>query len=527
MIRLTVNGRKIQVAKGTTLLDACKKLDLVIPTLCYQEGYGQHTSCMICVVEDTASGRLMPACSALAETGMTIETESAPVNEARQQALNLLLSEHVGDCEAPCSLICPAHMHIPRMLREIAGGAMRQAIETVKAHIAIPAVLGRICPAPCEKGCRRKEADAPVSICLLKRFAADADLSAKKPYIPARSQDTGKKIAVVGAGPAGMSAAYYAGALGHACTVFDKESKPGGAMRTMISDDILPPQIIDSEWHIIEKLGVVFTGGSRLGADWTLDTLRRQFDAVILCIGETDPDIIGSLGLETSGRGVRVHPGTFQTGTTGVFAGGGMISPGKLAVRSSAHGRSMAVSADQFLRGLPVTGPPERFQSRIGRIQPDEIPVLMQESGPGPRRDPEQGIRAGFTEPEASIEARRCLHCDCRKPESCRLRHYAEQYGATAKKYMGEERLPLEKKVQPGGVVYEQGKCIRCGLCVRITQKMKEPMGLTFLGRGFQVRIGAPFDASLDQALKSTADLCIRSCPTGALAWAETEEGTS
>ncbi|MFC1570036.1 2Fe-2S iron-sulfur cluster-binding protein, partial [bacterium] len=351
MIRLTINQQTIEVKKGCTLLEASKQLGLSIPTLCHKEDLDKHTSCMVCVVEETQSGKLLPSCTALAEHGMTVQTDSESVFQARQSALNLLLSEHVGDCEAPCQLVCPAHMNIPLMLRQISANQLDDAIQTVKDRIAIPAVLGRICPAPCEKGCRRKQVDEPVSICLLKRFAADMDLSSDKPYLPEIKKRSGKHVVIVGAGPAGLSSAYYLLIQGHQCTMIDTCKAPGGKLRTELSEALLPKSILDSEIAIIEKLGLKFQAKKILGKDVTLRKLQNKYDAVVLTLGEIDEQGVRALGLESSERGIKIHPKTHMTSLSGVFSGGNATHPGKLAVRSAGHGWAIAQSVHQFLNG--------------------------------------------------------------------------------------------------------------------------------------------------------------------------------
>jgi len=207
MPKLTVNNCKVEVPMGSTILDAAKNVGIQIPTMCFLRGYKPATSCMVCVVKVAGREGLVPACGMIAEDGMRVETDTQEVKEARTAALELLLSDHVGDCMGPCHVTCPARMNIPLMIRQIANGDLRDAIETIKKDIALPAVLGRICPAPCEKSCRRAAYDEAVSICLLKRYAADVDLASAKPYLPDCSPSSGKRVAIIGAGPAGLSAA--------------------------------------------------------------------------------------------------------------------------------------------------------------------------------------------------------------------------------------------------------------------------------------------------------------------------------
>jgi NADH dehydrogenase/NADH:ubiquinone oxidoreductase subunit G len=110
------------------------------------------------------------------------------------------------------------------------------------------------------------------------------------------------------------------------------------------------------------------------------------------------------------------------------------------------------------------------------------------------------------------------MHCDCRKPDTCRLRILAGQLGAAQARFRIENRHPFERICTHPSVIYEPGKCIKCGICVRICEVSKEKLGLTFIGRGFQVRVGVPFSKPLSEGLAHTASKCIDACPTGALA---------
>ncbi|MHC4196261.1 MAG: 2Fe-2S iron-sulfur cluster-binding protein, partial [Planctomycetota bacterium] len=184
MVRVVIDNREVEVEAGSTILDAASKLGIEIPTMCFLKGYRPSTSCMVCVVEVVGLNKLVPACGSIAEEGMRVITSSEEVARARRMALELLLSDHLGDCMGPCQVICPAKMEIPLMIRQIAAGRLEEAIATIKKDIALPAVLGRICPAPCERGCRRGSFDKAVSICKLKRYAADVDLQSPKAYLP-------------------------------------------------------------------------------------------------------------------------------------------------------------------------------------------------------------------------------------------------------------------------------------------------------------------------------------------------------
>jgi len=338
MPELTIDGRTVEVAEEATILDAARKLGIDIPTLCFLEGRTPQTSCMVCVVKVDGGERLLPACATKVRDGMRVESETDEVRQARRMALELLLGDHLGDCIAPCHAVCPAHINIPRMIRQIASGKAAEA--------GVTAAPCRDCAAPCEKGCRRGVKDNAVSIRLLVGYAADAGQAPPAP------------------GPA-------------------------------------------------------------------------------------------------RGREYSVH---------------------------------------------------------IGRVEKDEIDLFMTDASPAGRIEPSQGPDAGFTEDEARREALRCLHCDCRRPGDCRLRKYAAACGAKPNEYRGERR-GFEQHVHPQNVVYEPGKCIACGLCVRIAKDAAEPLGLAFIGRGFNVRVAVPFGGSLEEGLQRAAAECVGACPTGALAF--------
>ena len=521
MPTLTIDGRGVEVAEGATLLDAARKLGIEIPTLCFLEGREPLTSCFVCVVKLRGKDNLVPACATVALDGMAVESDTDEVHEARRTALELLLSDHLGDCVGPCHNLCPAEMNIPLMIRQIARGELREACATVKADIPLPAVLGRICPAPCEKGCRRAAHDAAVSICLLKRYAGDAALAAPEPWLPERAAPSGKRVAIIGAGPAGLSAAFYLLQQGHAVTVFDDHPKPGGMLQYGVPEQELPRDVVDGEAAIIERLGAELRLDTRVGGIVSFDEVRGEFDAVLVAAGKLDRGEPERLGLKAGKQGIAVDRATLATSVEGVFAAGSAVRPQRMAVRAVADGKAAACSIGQFLRGEAVVGPPKLYTTRIGRLQEGEIGAFMESASDGARVEP---VGDGFTDDEARAEAARCLHCDCRKPVSCKLRLHADAYGASPSRFKGDRRVFGQKAHHPD-VVYESGKCIACGLCVQIAAASGEALGLTFIGRGFAVRVGVPFDDALADALAKAAGDCVAACPTGALAFREAEDG--
>lgn len=283
-INLTINGKKITAPAGSTILEAARSNGIYIPTLCYDEAVEVYGACGLCVVEAEGVAKLLRSCSAKAADGMVIHTESERVIKSRKIAMELLMSAHDGDCIAPCQLACPANTDCQGYVGLIANGRFDDALKLIKDRIALPASIGRVCPHPCEKACRRAKVEEPINIAQLKAFAADLDLKGDA-YLPEVAKSTGKKVAIVGGGPAGLTAALYLRTKGHEVTVFDMMDKMGGMLRYGIPQYRLPKEVLDSEISVIEKTGVRLVNNVKYGKDITLDMLKSVNDAVILAPG--------------------------------------------------------------------------------------------------------------------------------------------------------------------------------------------------------------------------------------------------
>ena len=517
MPTLTIDNRQLEVEDGATILDAARKLGIEIPTLCFREGCRPETSCLVCVVRVNGSEGLVPACATKVAEGMTVESGTEEVRAARRTALELLLGDHLGDCVGPCQSICPAHMDIPRMIRLIAAGRVEEAVATVKERIPIPAVLGRICPELCEKGCRRGDLDSPVAIRLLKRYVGDCDIASENPYLPECRPPTGKRVAIIGAGPAGLSAAYYLARDGHGCVIFDDHEQPGGMLRYGVPEDALPRGVLDAEVRSILRLGIEFRPGVRVGQEVSLGDLSREFDAVLVATGEMTSEAAELLALPLAGKGLRADRKTqMMTAVPGVFVAGSALSPSRHAVRAVGSGRAAACSISQYFAGESLSGGDRPYTVHMGRLDEQELAAFAAEAPRYGRLTPAGGEWVGFSEDEARGEAERCLHCDCAGLAGCKLREWAMRYGASARRYRDDRRTFQRESTHPA-VVYESGKCIACGLCVQIAGRAQSRLGLTFIGRGFDVRVGVPFDESLAAGLEETARECAQACPTGAL----------
>ncbi len=300
-IKITVDGKEMFGEAGETILTIAARNGVEIPNLCYNKNLKLYGACGVCVVEAENSPKLLRACSALAADGMVIHTDSPKAKNARRVALELIMSDHEGDCKGPCSLHCPAHTDVQGYLKQIALGNDREAVRIIKEKIPIPASIGRVCPHPCEHDCRRQMVEEPLSIAYLKAFAADRDLESDTPYTAEAAPATGKKVAVIGGGPAGLSAAYYLRLAGHTVTIYDAMPEMGGMLRYGIPEYRLPKAILAKEVAAIAALGVTMKNGVKLGRDITLGQLRAENDAVLLALGAWKSSTIGCPGEELDG----------------------------------------------------------------------------------------------------------------------------------------------------------------------------------------------------------------------------------
>lgn len=514
MVKLKIDNREVEAAGDRVLMEVIRGQGIEVPSMCYLEELEHFTSCMLCVVKDRKSGKIIPSCSIQAEEGMDIISMDDEIKEARKSALELLLSEHVGDCEAPCQVSCPAHMDIPLMNRLLAAGKFHEALRVVKKDIALPSVLGRICTAPCEGACRRRSVDQAVSICLLKRYAGDHELEGETYWKPEVAPDTGKKVTIIGAGPAGLAAAYYLALKGHRCTVVDRNRIAGGSLCKEVPEEELPAAVLQQEIDQIAAAGVEFQLGRQVDAQ-DFKALQQQSDAVVVATGKGESGV-DAWGLPMHPKGVEASDKSYQVGDAGVFVVGSALKPSRLAIRSLGQGKEVAFSVDQYLNGRLVKGEPFRFNSRFGKLHPAEYAEYLKESVEGDRLEPADK-QAGLTAEQVRQEAARCLHCDCRDLQHCKLRLYSEVYEADQKRFKSEERELFTKQVQHDQVIYEPSKCIKCGICVRLTAKYQEDFGFTFIGRGFDVVVGVPFHETTAAGLKKVALEVADACPTGAI----------
>jgi formate dehydrogenase beta subunit len=213
----------------------------------------------------------------------------------------------VDECTSPCQRTCPAGIDIPEYIRQINEGNDEQAVMVIKEKNPLPLTCGRVCPHPCEEMCRLGTVGDPVNINHLKRFVADREMTTEQRITPYKAPATGRRAAIIGGGPAGLTCAYYLARLGHSPTIFEAMPKLGGMLRYGIPEYRLPKAILDWEIQGILDMGVEVSTGVTMGKDFTLASLKQEgFDAVFLGTGAWDTRSLGVEGEDLDG----VLPGT-------------------------------------------------------------------------------------------------------------------------------------------------------------------------------------------------------------------------
>jgi ferredoxin len=356
MIKLRINNNEYEVQDGLTILEVARGVGLAIPTLCHKDNLPHFSSCMVCMVKDNRSNSFMPSCSALVQDGIDLTGEA--VINLRKKAIELLLSEHRAECEAPCRVVCPSGYNIPLMNRLIAEGDFKGAARLSLESTGSSEITCLKCKGYCENACRRKKIDLPVSIRNLQL------------YVCGQAENEAQEN-----------------------TRFDKSS----------NNEI-----------------------------------------------QTGPD---------------------------------------------------AKIKQQ-----------KRFSSHTGILYEDELQEWLKECSNEVIRNRE------ISDNIAAIgEAKSCMHCDCRAADDCRLRSIAEEY--SVKDPRGKfVNSPIVKKINRNtGLVFENAKCIKCGLCVRLCEEMHEEPSLCFINRGFVSIISEPLTEEFDNILRTKSKEVIEICPTGAL----------
>lgn len=252
---------------------------------------------------------------------------------------------------SPCKTACPAHIAVQGYIKLAAQGRYGEALELIKKENPFPAVCGRICPHACESECTRGEIDEPIAIDEIKKFIADKELDGSSRYIPPMRYHLGNKVAVVGAGPAGLSCAYYLAVDGYRVTVFEKQEKLGGMLALGIPAFRLEKSVLNAEIDVLREMGVEFKTGVEVGRDITLDALRKQgYEAFYLAVGAQGGRKLGVEGEDAQGvlsgadflREVNLGHSAKLSGRVVVIGGGNVaIDVARTATREGADSVSL------------------------------------------------------------------------------------------------------------------------------------------------------------------------------------------
>jgi formate dehydrogenase major subunit len=330
-VNIILNGKTVQGIKGETILQLATRLGIHIPTLCYDKRLKPYSSCFVCVVEIEGRGT-QPSCSTDVAEGMVINTDNETVRKARKTALDLLLSDHYADCVGPCKETCPAGVDVQGYISLIEKKQYSEAIALIKETNPLPAVCGRVCVRPCEAACRRNFLDegTGVGIDYLKRFAADQDLLHGEHYKPDVAPSNGKKVAIIGAGPGGLSAAYWLQQKGFQCDIYEANDHPGGWLRYGIPEYRLPNDLIDKEVETITELGANLYTGKKFGDNLSYKEIGKNYDATILTIGSQKGTLIRAEGEDADGvfSGIDFLRNMEMTGQKYDFSGKTVVTVG-------------------------------------------------------------------------------------------------------------------------------------------------------------------------------------------------------
>jgi len=268
-----------------------------------------------------------------------------------------------GKGKSPCKTACPAGVNTHGYVALIAKGKFDEALALIRQNNPFPAICGRICHHPCEDACLRSQVDGAVAVCALKRFVADHESQGEMAPPPEIKEKRPEKVAVIGAGPAGLTAAYDLALMGYTTTVFEASSTPGGMLSAAIPDYRLPGDVVASDVDYIRSAGVEIVTDTRLGADINLDDLRQKgYDAVLLAVGASRGRMLPIPGADLTGvvngldflRDVSTGKETKVTGSVVVIGGGNVaMDVARSAVRLGA--KSVRVACIESRQEMPAS----------------------------------------------------------------------------------------------------------------------------------------------------------------------------
>jgi glutamate synthase (NADPH/NADH) small chain len=322
--------------------------------------------------------------------------------------LDTLRLDPFQEAHPPCRQRCPAGVDVRGFLLYLKQGMLEEASVYLHHFLPFPAITGLLCQHPCEMACARKEVDQGVNIHGMEYYIGASLLPGAirpQPLVHAG------KAAVIGSGPAGLSAGYFVRKMGYSVTVFESESKLGGSLLKEVREGRLPAGVLDAQVNAFREMGIAFVNRRKLSQDMNIDDLRdRRYSAIFLATGSGadlhDPTANGEK------KTVSVDPVTLETKIKGVFAGGGLVGGNLSLVEVIASAKRAAISIDRFLRKEDLHAERERSIKKVKNLPRHGIREKE-------RLDPQ----GGFTDVTAAKEANRCMSCGSlayiAHPEDC------------------------------------------------------------------------------------------------------------
>ncbi|MFW5803311.1 MAG: 2Fe-2S iron-sulfur cluster-binding protein [Verrucomicrobiota bacterium] len=501
MPTLTINGRSVSVPSESFLLQAIAQAGFEVPTLCSSGERKPLSSCYLCAVQIEGRSALQPACSVRAQDGMVVTTDSPTVLQHRRSILQMLFSEHAGDCEAPCTLASPVRLDIPRLLRHMQAGNPNAAAHILMAALPFPEIAARSFMRSSEKACRRNSCDSAVDISavvahLAQGGAADAALAPTPIDAPA--------AAVLGAGPAGLAATAFLRMRGYRVSLYGTFQNEDWSALT--ARESLPDNLLQNDISRITTLAASeFLPHSPVADFAQLQHFAANYAAVLLTA-----EGARQMNIELESQ-PQPPPPLFLTPHV-------LTDDLTLPALCARLLETISTAEPQILPSNHSREPsPPTFNCSLGRLRDarEKQQLLAGVSGADQPASANTANAPSNTK-TAVEEARRCLHCDCRKADTCRLRLAADRVAMPRPKNAAT-RPALEIVRTDAGILFQPGKCIQCGRCIEITETEGEPVGLTWIGRGFEVRVSPPPGHSWSEALQHTAEKCAKACPTAAM----------
>ncbi len=368
-----------------------------------------------------------------------------------------------GEGPANCVGQCPLHVDARSYVQLAKQGRYQDALQKVREQLPFPGVLGFICAHPCELRCKRIDDDTSIRIRDIKRFLAEREAGPPQ-HIVDCEPDRGTSVGIVGAGPAGLIAAYDLRRRGYAVTIYEKTDRIGGCLVHKIPEFRLPRRVVERDLSVIDQLGIEVKTNVALGQDVTLEQLRGRHAALLVLIGYEGSQSILRTGRESLSSGLRgtlaIDPLTCETAHPGVFAAGDAASGPATVIQALAAGRRAAESAHRFLAGLDLR------ENREAVLPPRPLWTLEIDEDERQRRERTpvmlKPYNEAMTEEEVRQDSERCLDCTCGLcVQDC---EFLAKYCKSPK----ELARQIKAGIEPEATRTMTYSCNICSLCARV-----------------------------------------------------------